>query len=96
MTPADKECEARITAAGVAVACTVGKVLTEEATLAHLGKARGVDLSTLRRAGTLLWADPMTGETRYTAPGDKMYSIALMYATEVIGSDGSPEPLDWD
>ncbi|WP_027859754.1 hypothetical protein [Marinobacterium jannaschii] len=54
----------------------------------------GLDITTINRPGTTIWKDPKTGEERYTPPGDRMYSTALMFAVGQIGENGSPEYFD--
>jgi hypothetical protein len=74
--------------ASVDMALTMLKVCADEGARERLGVGRSVNVVALARPGTLVWVDPMTHEERYTAPGDRMYSTALMFAEEAIGADG--------
>ena len=61
------------------------------------GHNKGINVLALSRPGTLIWTDPLSAEERYTAPGDSMYSTALMLATEYAGQDGTRSPWpDYD
>ena len=45
------------------------------------------------RPGTIVWKDPLTKEERFSAPGSRMYSTALMYAEYVIDESGRRQPF---
>lgn len=64
----------------------------EAATNAVTGET-GLDITSMNSPGTVIWTDPMSGETRYTKPSDRMYSTALMYAEFVIDRDGNR--IEW-
>lgn len=82
----------KMVASAVAIALTIMKACAIEGARERVGHSRGLRIACLGRAGTLVWRDPSTGEERYSAPGDPMYSTALMLADEVIGEDGQRVP----
>ncbi|WP_295441590.1 hypothetical protein [uncultured Thiodictyon sp.] len=82
----------RSVAAAVAMASTILQACALEGAKERTGQSRGLRLTAMTRPGTIIWTDPSTGEERYSAPGDPMYSTALMLATELIDPDGHRVP----
>ena len=78
------------------IAATTIKVLAMEDARVKLLGDKSIDIKALKRPGTIVWTDPLTGETRYTPPGDKMYSTAIMYQDAYIDKDGAEVKLFGD
>lgn len=75
------------------LAATGAKALAIEAASNSVSGECGLDLLSMNKPGTVIWTDPKTGEERYTPPGDRMYSTAMMYAVFVIDKDGNR--IEW-
>lgn len=71
------------------LAATGSKALAIEAADNAVSQNSSLDLLAMTMPGTVIWKDPRTGEERYTKPGERMYSTAMMYADFVIDKDGN-------
>lgn len=52
-----------------------------------------LNIAKMKSPGTVIWTDPTSDEIRFTAPGERLYSVALMFANGIVQSDGTIQDM---